>query len=269
MTGSIKERISQWLIDKVCMPFIVKHESNVSDVVKHFEKEFDTLIKNRKDILEQRDRAYVDIVKSDVIRVLSALSTCSENASLEQILGYVNKASKFSILSPLTFAEDEWTKVAEDGTLQNNRIESVFKEPDGQIRELDALAWVTEKYVNLKDRVVHTFDLSDIITQTGIAYAYDTVADSWEPISSAAYIFNQKDYMGETYKVRAIDVYDEENQNAYIIIRKEDIPMKFFSRFLQIDIRKDATANDKFKKYAEEDLKVIIENDFKKFFFSE
>jgi hypothetical protein len=45
----------------------------------------------------------------------------------------VKKLCNFDIISPLRFTDDEWCQISSDGTCQNRRKTSVFKEPDGSI----------------------------------------------------------------------------------------------------------------------------------------
>lgn len=48
-----------------------------------------------------------------------------------------NKLAKLSVLSPLTFKEDEWSECGK-GVWQNKRASSVFKDNDGSIRDIYA-----------------------------------------------------------------------------------------------------------------------------------
>lgn len=50
-----------------------------------------------------------------------------------------SKLTKFSVLSPLTFKEDEWVDCG-NGKWQNKRDSSVFKDKDGSVYDIDAFA---------------------------------------------------------------------------------------------------------------------------------
>lgn len=46
----------------------------------------------------------------------------------------------WDIISPLTFKDDEWQRISGDGTCQNKRKSSIFKDPDGSIHDIDAFS---------------------------------------------------------------------------------------------------------------------------------
>lgn len=48
-------------------------------------------------------------------------------------INLVQKLCNWDIISPLTFKDDEWNYVKLDGSYQNKRKSSIFKEPDGSI----------------------------------------------------------------------------------------------------------------------------------------
>lgn len=53
-------------------------------------------------------------------------------------INLVKKLCNWEVLTPLTFNYDEWMKISEDGTMQNMRKGSIFKDPKGRIYDIDA-----------------------------------------------------------------------------------------------------------------------------------
>lgn len=82
-----------------------------------------------------------------------------------------NKLTQFSVLSPLTFKEDEWDDRG-NGIWQNKRDSSVFKDKDGSVYDIDAFVikplW--RKEYNFKDFVSNP----QALCYRGGLYEYDT-----------------------------------------------------------------------------------------------
>ena len=264
----VKSRISEWAIDNMCVPFIVNHEKKY-ELVGHFIKEFDKLIDYQRKNSVHVDADKAAMTKEDVVRILSMISACgSTESSLASVMNFVNKAAKYELLSPLTFSDDEWNHVS-NRLYQSNRHPSVFKEGE-RTWNIDACGWVIGKCVKLSDEKVITLDYDKTIVQSGTAYVYDSDDDSWTPMSSVAVIKNFDNYMGKQINIRAMEVYDDRDNSAdgvdvYTIIRKQDISEEFKHTYYPIDIRQDATAEEKFKKYVESDLEFIIKENIKRF----
>lgn len=53
-------------------------------------------------------------------------------------ISLVNKLCNWDIISPLTLKDDEWHQISEDGTCQNTRKSSIFKDPNGSIYDINA-----------------------------------------------------------------------------------------------------------------------------------
>lgn len=55
-------------------------------------------------------------------------------------ISLVQKLCNWDIISPLTFKDDEWIQISEDGSCQNNRKSSIFKNSDGSIYDINAFS---------------------------------------------------------------------------------------------------------------------------------
>lgn len=55
-------------------------------------------------------------------------------------INLVQRLCNWNIISPLTFKDDEWIRISEDGSCQNKRKSSIFKEPDGFIHDINAFS---------------------------------------------------------------------------------------------------------------------------------
>lgn len=55
-------------------------------------------------------------------------------------IDFVKRLCNWDIISPLTFKDDEWQQISGDGTSQNKRKSSIFKDPDGSIHYIDAFS---------------------------------------------------------------------------------------------------------------------------------
>mgnify|MGYP001046904634 CR=1 FL=1 len=50
------------------------------------------------------------------------------------------KSGNWDIISPLTFKDDEWIQISEDGSCQNKRKSSIFRDSDGFIYDINAFS---------------------------------------------------------------------------------------------------------------------------------
>lgn len=64
----------------------------------------------------------------------------NSNTSALWEISLVQKLCNWDIISPLTFKDDEWQQISGDGTSQNKRKSSIFKDPDGSIYDIDAFS---------------------------------------------------------------------------------------------------------------------------------
>lgn len=67
----------------------------------------------------------------EAVAVFSSHDNSGGSAIFE--IELVKKLCNFDIISPLRFTDDEWCQISSNGTCQNRRKTSVFKEPDGSI----------------------------------------------------------------------------------------------------------------------------------------
>lgn len=72
----------------------------------------------------------------EAVAVFSSHDNSGSSAIFE--IELVKKLCNFDIISPLRFTDDEWCQISSDGTCQNRRKTSVFKEPDGSIHYTEA-----------------------------------------------------------------------------------------------------------------------------------
>lgn len=81
----------------------------------------------------------------EAVAVFSSHDNSGSSAIFE--IELVKKLCNFDIISPLRFTDDEWCQISSDGTCQNGRKTSVFKEPDGSIHYNEAFCKrVTDTY---------------------------------------------------------------------------------------------------------------------------
>ncbi len=55
-------------------------------------------------------------------------------------INLVKKLCSFEILSPLTFEDDEWNAIDDEGTCQNRRSSGFFRDPDGSVYNIHAFS---------------------------------------------------------------------------------------------------------------------------------
>lgn len=82
-----------------------------------------------KEKVVQNDWIYQQVLEA--VAVFSSHDNSGSSAIFE--IELVKKLCNFDIISPLRFTDDEWCRISFDGTCQNRRKGSVFKEPDGSI----------------------------------------------------------------------------------------------------------------------------------------
>lgn len=81
----------------------------------------------------------------EAIAIFASHGNSGGSAPIE--INLVNKLCNFDIITPLRFTDDEWVLINGDGTYQNKRKYSVFKNPDGSIHYNEAfVARITDSY---------------------------------------------------------------------------------------------------------------------------
>lgn len=64
----------------------------------------------------------------------------NSNTSAPWEISLVQKLCNRDIISPLTFKDDEWIQISEDGSCQNKRKSSIFRDSDGFIYDINAFS---------------------------------------------------------------------------------------------------------------------------------
>ncbi len=101
----------------------------------------------------------------EAVAVFSSHDNSGSSAIFE--IELVKKLCNFDIISPLRFTDDEWCQISSDGTCQNRRKGSVFKEPDGSIhynrafskRATDRYSFDTKEWTKNKNPICWYGDL--------------------------------------------------------------------------------------------------------------
>lgn len=126
------------LINKKALAYFV----NNSNLCKHAIKEL-KLAGYGKGEGGPSDWMYKQVLEA--IAVFSSHENSGFSAPCE--INLVKKLCSFDIISPLTFKDDEWIQISYDGTCQNKRKRSIFKNPDGSINDVDAITnLITKEY---------------------------------------------------------------------------------------------------------------------------
>lgn len=127
----IKKQEKRELINKKALRYIIEH----SNICKHAIKELN-LAGYKKEKRNINNCMYQ--------RVLEAMAVFTSHDSLGSCVPYeitlVQKLYNWDVISSLTFKDDEWRIISEDGTCQNIRKSSIFKDKDGNIHDVDAFA---------------------------------------------------------------------------------------------------------------------------------
>ena len=134
------------LILKQAIKYIVWFSKD-SNYVKHALSEFD-IAWGEKDEMQ-------DFMCKQVIELLSLLSTHGDSGfSIGYKLNLFDKLVKFKIISPLTFDDDEFREpYCLEGTRQNKRNSSVFKNKDGKFTYNDDVIHTAKYYIG-EDNIV-------------------------------------------------------------------------------------------------------------------
>lgn len=259
-----KNSIDEKIVEKFCIPFMTSYARRGSEVLNHF-------ISENKRIVH--DEAEAQAVK-DAEKILSLISVTDETPnSISHVLELVRNAIDFKLLSPLTFADDEFIEIDGCGLKQNTRRSSIFKRQDGTIRDIDAIQWDVRATAVIKNgelvKKIWPDDVSRYSTGLAFMYEKDTQGNvtSIIPVESQALIKDLKNYYGEIYKIPAFEVLDITNEEKtgaeiYTLFDRKCVSSFFTDRFDFIDIRTDDSVYERMQKMIEEDLKTVEENDF-------
>lgn len=87
----------------------------------------------------------------EAVALFSSHGNSGFSAPLE--IELVKKLCSFDIISPLRFDDNEWRKISGDGSCQNKRKSSIFKDPDGSVYDIDAFSKVPIKRFSFATRM--------------------------------------------------------------------------------------------------------------------
>lgn len=122
--------------------------SKDSSYVQHAKKEFDIAWKDREHMQE--------MMCKQIIELLSVLNTQGDSGtSIGYKLNLFNKLVNFSIISPLTFKDEEFTSpYSLNGRRQNKRDSRIFMDEDGSFSFNDAIVYHDKYYIGENDNVI-------------------------------------------------------------------------------------------------------------------
>lgn len=127
----IKKMQKRALINKKALSYIIAR----SNICQHAIKEL-KLAGYGKRKGGPNDWMYQQVLEA--VAVFASHGNSGASAPWE--IDFVKRLCSWDIISPLTFKDDEWQQTSEDGTCQNKRKSSIFKNPDGSIHDIDAFS---------------------------------------------------------------------------------------------------------------------------------
>lgn len=123
--------------------------SRKSEYISHAKREFKIAWPKEED-----DDGMQKIMCKQLIELLSVLATHGDSGvSIGYKLYHFQNAANFKIITPLTFNDDEFNLISNDGIWQNKRLSSVFKYSDGTYSYIDWIVSIEKYYVG-DDNVV-------------------------------------------------------------------------------------------------------------------
>lgn len=127
----IKKQEKRELINKKALRYIIEH----SNVCQHAIKEL-KLAGYGKGKGGPNDWMYQQVLEA--VAIFASHGNSGSSAPFE--INLVQKLCNWDVISPLTFKDNEWFAISNDGTCQNIRKNSIFKDKDGTIHDVDAFA---------------------------------------------------------------------------------------------------------------------------------
>lgn len=127
----IKKQEKRELINKKALRYIIEH----SNICQHAIKEL-KLAGYGKGEGGPNDWMYQQVLEA--VAIFASHGNSGSSAPFE--ISLVQKLCNWDVISPLTFKDNEWRIISEDGTCQNIRKSSIFKDKDGSIHDVDAFA---------------------------------------------------------------------------------------------------------------------------------
>lgn len=127
------------LINKKVLYYVIAH----SNICKHAIKEL-KLAGYGKGEGGPNDWMYQQVLEA--VAVFASHGNSGSSAPWE--IDLVKRLCSWDIISPLTFKDNEWQQISGDGTCQNKRKSSIFKDSDGSIHDIDAFRKKTCWYLS-------------------------------------------------------------------------------------------------------------------------
>lgn len=138
------------LINKKALQFIIAH----SNICRHAKAELKRAGYGKG---ECGPNSWMYEQVMEAVGVFASHGNSGFSAPFE--VNFVQKLCSWDIISPLRFTDDEWHQISENGTYQNTRKSSVFKQSDGRIYNIDAFtkrairrySYATKKWIDNKN----------------------------------------------------------------------------------------------------------------------
>lgn len=127
----IKKMEKRSLINKKALYYIIAHSNICQYAIKELK-----LAGYGKGEGGPNDWIYQQVLEA--VAVFASHGNSGTSAPWE--INLVQRLCNWDIISPLTLKDDEWTQISEDGSCQNKRKGSIFKEPDGSIHDINAFS---------------------------------------------------------------------------------------------------------------------------------
>lgn len=132
----VKKMSKKSLINKKALRYIIAN----SNLCKHAIRELELAGYSKE---EDGPNKWMREQVIEAVALFSSHGNSGFSAPFE--INLVKKLCSFDIISPLRFDDGEWGKIGLDGSCQNKRKSSIFKEPDGSIHDVDAFSKVPVK----------------------------------------------------------------------------------------------------------------------------
>lgn len=137
----VKKMSKKSLINKKALRYIIAN----SNLCKHAIRELELAGYSKE---EDGPNKWMCEQVIEAVALFSSHGNSGFSAPFE--INLVKKLCSFDIISPLRFDDGEWEKIDLDGSRQNKRKSSIFKEPDGSIHDVDAFSKVPVKKVFIR-----------------------------------------------------------------------------------------------------------------------
>lgn len=116
----VKKMEKRSLINKKALSYIISHSNICQYAIKELK-----LAGYGKGEGGPNDWMYQQVLEA--VAVFTSHGNSGSSAPWE--IDFVKRLCSWDIISPLTFKDDEWQRISGDGTCQNKRKSSIFKDP--------------------------------------------------------------------------------------------------------------------------------------------